>query len=517
MRTEFIKEKFKMTIKKREFKSIYKSFSLCLIFIVIGEVLFGQSKIYSLNDTLDQVIIERTDLYYNDCYYFIYKSGVVSEVSNPFLFGVVGYTEYLMVLDNDLRFVDSVKLDSVPGYYLSAYFMLAYNDTIYIAGQAIKPDTSDIQFFLSAYSNSLDLLFTRLYGDTTQIELLSDFLVNNNGNIVLSGKIPSFNNWWLDHILLYKCNRNGEVYQIVNDTSWHLRNVKILQFEGTNNYHFISYSNGIYFTDSVFNQIGWERPGYFDWFLPYYNTSWYNDSSYFHIGMAVQVYAKNSNSNDIEYSEDITYYLLNSNEKPCDSGFIKLEETMDAPGGAQYREPNLYYGGIQNVDYSSGSFTQVLNNVIVRSFNYNEELINWDFTFGGDANYEMTGLLVTENNETIVFINVYDWIDNPRYERDIVILKVDSNGVIVGSNKLINRGLFINVYPNPGKDQLMIHSSIDCGDISIINMAGKSYFEESFINGQLSINTSFLRKGIYIIHLEDNKNEIRQNVKWIKH
>jgi len=66
----------------------------------------------------------------------------------------------------------------------------------------------------------------------------------------------------------------------------------------------------------------------------------------------------------------------------------------------------------------------------------------------------------------------------------------------------------IEVYPNPYKDILYLHSESFTGeklDISIYSITGRKLFQEAFTlpggNTTLSLNLAFLNKGMYILRL----------------
>lgn len=77
----------------------------------------------------------------------------------------------------------------------------------------------------------------------------------------------------------------------------------------------------------------------------------------------------------------------------------------------------------------------------------------------------------------------------------------------------------INIYPNPGRDELFI-SSLNRDDnssvIRISNTNGKIVFEKDVVfNSVYSINTSEFSSGVYFVQITNNAG--RSTIKWVKH
>lgn len=111
--------------------------------------------------------------------------------------------------------------------------------------------------------------------------------------------------------------------------------------------------------------------------------------------------------------------------------------------------------------------------------------------------------------------NRYDY-ETQNQERDIYIVKVDSNGLITWTQEIPLNKPESTVYPNPGTDQLNIKTSINYTDFEIINLNGKVVIIQNLDNNQSAINTESLKSGMYFYRLIDQKNKTIETGKWIK-
>ena len=82
--------------------------------------------------------------------------------------------------------------------------------------------------------------------------------------------------------------------------------------------------------------------------------------------------------------------------------------------------------------------------------------LNWQKFYGGDAFYMLNALKATRDGGCIMLCSRYDELTQ-YHEYDILILKVDTNGLIttIGEGPSIPVEDVI-VFPNPGKDYINV-------------------------------------------------------------
>ena len=100
--------------------------------------------------------------------------------------------------------------------------------------------------------------------------------------------------------------------------------------------------------------------------------------------------------------------------------------------------------------------------------------------------------------------------------RDIYILKVDSNGLITGiSNPPDADAKKNSVYPNPGSEILNIETSLKQGTLCLYDLSGRLVLTTEVDAGKNSINTQNVKPGLYIFKIYENS-MIKTWGKWIK-
>ena len=65
-----------------------------------------------------------------------------------------------------------------------------------------------------------------------------------------------------------------------------------------------------------------------------------------------------------------------------------------------------------------------------------------------------------------------------------------------------NKQFFMNAYPNPAKDQLIVEASAQINSVKIYDIVGKQVINNLYGDQSVKINTSSLRNGIYFITVE---------------
>jgi photosystem II stability/assembly factor-like uncharacterized protein len=88
----------------------------------------------------------------------------------------------------------------------------------------------------------------------------------------------------------------------------------------------------------------------------------------------------------------------------------------------------------------------------------------------------------------------------------------DLNPTTVGTNNIINKNDFLNIYPNPNQGIFNIETNIDKYEVNIYNMLGELVYVESNINSTKKIfDLSALNNGVYFIKLvSENKSVIQK-------
>lgn len=180
-------------------------------------------------------------------------------------------------------------------------------------------------------------------------------------------------------------------------------------------------------------------------------------------------------------------------------------------------ENNIYTGG---TGYGFQGITKCnLNypNVFVLS-NF-DSLLNcrWTKYYGNDtACYSLMAMDATSDGGCIMAGTILAPA-SPENQTDIIIIKVDSLGLITSTNKPGTRPMQALVYPNPGNDYLMLQTGPqNTGAVfSLMNIQGQKLFEHIVDEATKQISTQLLLPGAYIWTLSRG-NTLIETGKWIK-
>jgi len=136
----------------------------------------------------------------------------------------------------------------------------------------------------------------------------------------------------------------------------------------------------------------------------------------------------------------------------------------------------------------------------------------WSKTFGGDFYYLMNGIFATKDGGCLAYGTKYDY-NTPTNELDLYIIKIDGNGLITFTQEIDLGKINVNVYPNPGVNELNIKSDIKDGKIEVYSIDGKQMLTQKISNN--SVNTSQLPQGIYVYKIYE-RNTLVKSGKWVK-
>ncbi len=141
--------------------------------------------------------------------------------------------------------------------------------------------------------------------------------------------------------------------------------------------------------------------------------------------------------------------------------------------------------------------------------------IEWEHFYGGDAFYTLSHILAAENGDFILAGTKYDALTQ-NFTRDNIVMRVSPEGLITTiPDRKADNDPNINIYPNPGLDQIQIDmdNSTKIRSIFFTNTAGQTILSMDYPGNNL--NTASLESGNYIITiLLGNGKLINKN--WIK-
>jgi hypothetical protein len=125
-----------------------------------------------------------------------------------------------------------------------------------------------------------------------------------------------------------------------------------------------------------------------------------------------------------------------------------------------------------------------------------------DFTMLNSSVIEAPVAWTTETFDLSAYDNMEVYVAIQCVSQDAFVFMIDdlmvSSTVGIEENEMSN----INIYPNPANNVVNISSDVDMKTVRIVNYTGQVVYTENAYSNSLSINTSNLAKGVYVLQLE---------------
>lgn len=429
------------------------------------------------------------------------------------------YNGYVIKVDSDGNVKQKVIYDqndtSSCGFYNVHYF----NNYIYIIGSYsnVSPESSKLWYLkLSANLEIVDEKFLAIPNDRWFSYMNS--IIDSDTNIVITGyttRMDETNNYNND-AFFYKLNINGDSLKSKFYTSsipMHFSYNIIESMDSTKYYafvsHFVSSSGGQKLIlnknlDSL--EIDAIPMGIYDFYSPTY----INENEIILCG-------KGSPGQSELYALNVI--TINEETDLIDYNYFKKEEAdqLDHPAmfnGVSKNENNIYIGGTSNLDYYNPFWSTSDSWFHLVKINADISPI-WEYWYGGDAYYFLYSILATNDGGCIMVGSRYDY-ETQYQERDIYIVKISSDGLILWTQEIPIDKQETTIYPNPGTNQLNIKTNDSEMSFELLNLNGQVVIRQMLDNNGSIINTVAIKSGMYFYRLIDKKNKIIETGKWIK-
>jgi hypothetical protein len=210
---------------------------------------------------------------------------------------------------------------------------------------------------------------------------------------------------------------------------------------------------------------------------------------------------------------DTTGYLFN---------YWGRADTLDYPAvanGIDYRnKDSIFIGGTHNMPYALDPGQQPVPTWFVILQTDNLLNVRWERFYGGNANHLMTNLIATRDGGCLIAGTRYDYLNDPVPQTDIIVLKLNSEGLLVGQNELQESLLReAIVYPNPGSAIMQVRLAVQHPEalLELFNSQGKLVLSQQLHEKESRINTAQLPPGTYIYRLSAATG-LNESGKWMK-
>jgi len=398
--------------------------------------------------------------------------------------------------------------------------IIPFHDTCFILfGNAENKYTGDKQLYICHINNNLEKTYDTLTGEINNNDSFYDFYINTSDRIIAAGSIISTtlinkkkaSSFPLSsmHEFSTKDNYNLLVVEMDiwgNKIQRGLLNgrfglgLSIIEIPGQNCYHFHQRNNDHLFT--IINNQTLEIENYTEYpfgFMPRMSFHGNNDTTFYIAGRHTS--GLKEDIRNLSFLE-INHYgeIMNQHIYNVDSNILYSFKTFDV------NNEHIYFG--TNIPFNEPSLFQARARwILMYKLELSGEVIWQRFYNNGSVNYMPYRILATPDGGALIFSTRYDWNDPYTYQRDVHILKIDSDGnyIPVGMDKPKTNMKQILVYPNPTKDKINFSFGLYNGlTINIYNLQGTQVFSKLF-NHSPTIDLSTFASGIYIYTISNEK------------
>ena len=242
----------------------------------------------------------------------------------------------------------------------------------------------------------------------------------------------------------------------------------------------------------------------------------------------------------VKWDTDTSFYLLGYNlypppnynlsllrfYHPIDTAgyltsLLKISDTTDYPslrGGLDFRhKDSIFVGGTRNLDRNNIYHSSQPSWFMLFQ---TDSLLNvrWERFYGGDAYYVMQKLIATRDGGCLVAGTRYDYMNSPEQQTDIIVLKLNSEGLLVGNDELPETRMHeAIVYPNPGTDALQIRLAVQhpTAMLELFDANGRLMLNQQLHQKESRIAVDHLPSGTYIYRLSADTG-LLESGKWMK-
>ena len=421
------------------------------------------------------------------------------------------YKSLLLKIDPQGTFVDSVQF-TLPGKWTSLSQILPVKNDNYVVlstfrdlspphkncglqmqmmNENMEVTTQNMMFADSSYrltgswgsySSSDEKLFINI---AVSVGFKHSYLIETDSNFnIIKQKLL------IDYPKAY-----SHLKKIENNTYWGLNLL-------TNKYEIF---------DSLFNLVEEQRVP--KSITANFGVKWDSDTSFYLMGDYLPDNDHNLGFLRQPHYFDTTGYLFNSWGRADTVDFPAFTNGIDFQN-----KDSIFIGGTHNMPYALDPGQQPVPTwfVILQT----DSLLNirWERFYGGNANHLMNKLIATRDGGCLVSGTRYDYLNDPVPQTDIIVLKLNSEGLLVGNNELPETRMHeAIVYPNPGTDALQIRLAVQhpTALLELFDANGRLVLSQQLHQKESHIVVDHLPTGTYIYRLSADTG-LLESGKWVK-
>ncbi|RKY53748.1 MAG: hypothetical protein DRP93_06110 [Candidatus Neomarinimicrobiota bacterium] len=411
-------------------------------------------------------------------------------------------------LGEELNSVTHISADTSIEYY---YIFNDGQNHLDVSGclstDFIWPHTNS-SFTLSKISNQLELVKKKKYvlPQDYGLSYLKTRKAFNNNYLFVS-YVWNASNFLLNPVFL-RTNENFDSLRLFTNVNYGRAGEDIKQLD-ENSYWFLSSLGDVQILDSLFIPTG-QFSKIPEGLSSAFGIEWDSDTSFYLLGSW-----DNEGADDIGFVRQLS--PLDTNDVTFNTfGFL---DTLDYPasfGGLSYQNhDSIFIGGTK--DFWIGYYNNWPSWFFVLQ---TDSMLNirWERFYGGDAYYVMTKLKATKDGGCIAIGDRYDYKNTTEEERDIYILKLNSEGLLTNTPEKpqiqMHEAL---VFPNPGTNYLKVRVAAQYpqSTFELYDINGNKILSKSITGKWGRVETTFLPRGSYVYKIYNQKG-LYETGKWVK-
>ena len=425
------------------------------------------------------------------------------------------YQALVLKLDPNGYFVDSIHYNFDNNSTLISDFIEYHNDQFILLSTFNESSANGNNggFLVTLLDNDLNLTETKVFYADTNYRILGVYGdKSSDGHLFLS-------------LAMNLTGVQFHSYLLEMDDSFNILKQRLLTDNASTYQKLRKISDTLYWSINVLNnkyeifdseliKVNEQRiPEHFTSII---SVKWDSDSSFYILGD--HIISETGHSHNLGFLKqfhpiDTSGYLFN---------YWHLSDTVDVPAffnGIDYKnKDSIFMGGIRNLPIvvDPYHYPQPTWFVILQT----DSLLNvrWERFYGGNANYLMMNLIATRDGGCLIAGTRYDYMNNPEQQTDIILLKLNSEGLLTGNNELPETRMHeAIVYPNPGTDALQVRLAVQhpTALLELYDANGRLVLSQQLHQKENRIAVDHLPKGIYIYRLSADTG-LMEKGKWVK-
>ncbi|MBG0781989.1 MAG: T9SS type A sorting domain-containing protein [Bacteroidales bacterium] len=425
------------------------------------------------------------------------------------------YQALVLKLDPNGYFVDSIHYNFDNKSTLFADF-LEYDSKQFILLSTFKEPSANGNnggFLVSLLDTDLNLTETKVFYADTNYRILGVYGdKSSDGHLFLSLAMNLTGVQFHSYLIEMDDNFNILKQRLLTDNSSAYQKLRKIS---DSSYWSINVLNNKYeIFDSELIKVNDQRiPEHFTSII---SVKWDSDSSFYVLGD--HIISESGHSHNLGFLKqfhpiDTSGYLFNH---------WRLTDTVDVPAffnGIDFiSKDSIFMGGTRNLPIviDPYHFPQTSWFVILQT----DSLLNvrWERFYGGNANYLMTNLIATRDGGCLIAGTRYDYMNDPVPQTDIIVLKLNSEGLLVGNNEQPETRMHeAIIFPNPGTEALQVRLAVQhpTALLELFDTNGRLVFSQQLHQKENRIAVGHLPAGTYIYNLSADTG-LRESGKWVK-